>query len=106
MKDNDITVVDLEKMIREGNTRVLDVRTLEERMSGYINGSVNIDFYDENFRPEIEKLDRSETYVVYCASGGRSSKTVRMMEEIGFTDCHNLSGGFGEWTRAGMKVVK
>ncbi len=106
MKNGDITVVDLEKRINEGNVCVLDVRTPEERMFGYIEGSDNIDFYDKNFRSEIEKLDRSKNYIVYCASGGRSSKTVRMMEEIGFTNCYNLNGGFGEWEKLGMRVIK
>lgn len=84
---------------------VLDVRTPDERARGYIAGSENLDFYDGNFKSNIEKLDHAKTYIVHCASGGRSGKTVRMMQELGFNACYSLTGGFNEWVKKGMKVA-
>ena len=101
--NNEITVEDAAKRMGEDGVCVLDVRTPDERARGYIEGSENVNFYDGNFKSEIEKLDHSKTYIVHCASGGRSSKTVQMMKELGFNACYNLSGGFNEWVKSGMK---
>jgi phage shock protein E len=101
---NEITVEDAAKKIAEGGVQVLDVRTPDERARGYIEGSENLNFYDQDFMSKIEKLDRSKTYIVYCASGGRSGKTVKMMHGFGFNACCNLMGGFNEWVKKGMKV--
>lgn len=105
MENDEITAMDLTNRMSKESVCILDVRTPEERVLGYIEGSKNINFYGKDFRSEIEKLNRSKNYVVYCASGGRSSKTIQMMKEIGFTNCYNLSGGFGEWEKSGMKIL-
>lgn len=102
----EITVEDAAKKIEEGGVCVLDVRAPEERTRGYIEGSENINFYDADFRNKIEKLDHSKNYIVHCAGGGRSGKTVKLMQELGFKSAQNLLGGFGEWVRKGMKVGK
>jgi len=104
--ETEITVLDASKKIAEGEVCVLDVRAPEERAQGYIEGSDNINFYDADFRNKIEKLDKSKTYIVHCAGGGRSGKTVKLMKELGFKSAYNLIGGFSEWVRKGMKVGK
>mgnify|MGYP001614730040 FL=1 len=102
--NDDITVEDAAKKIGMNGVCVLDVRAPEERMRGYIEGSENINFYDQDFRNKLEKLDRSKTYIVHCAVGGRSAKAVKIMKELGFGSAYNLTGGFGEWVKKGMKV--
>ncbi|MHB8710264.1 MAG: rhodanese-like domain-containing protein [Minisyncoccota bacterium] len=104
--NNEITVEDAAKKMGEDGVSILDVRTPDERARGHIPGSVNIDFHDENFKSEIEQLDHSKTYIVHCAGGGRSGKTVKMMRELGFTAAYNLTGGFSEWVKKGMKVTE
>ena len=51
----------------EENATILDVRTPEEFEISRIPNSKNIDFYNpQNFMQEIEKLDRDNSYYVYC----------------------------------------
>ncbi len=102
--NNEITVEDAAKKIGTNGVCVLDVRAPEERMRGYIKGSENLNFYDLDFKNKLEKLDRTKTYIVHCAAGGRSSKAVKMMKELGFGSAYNLIGGFGAWVKKGMKV--
>ena len=46
---------------------ILDVRTLEEFEISRIPDSKNIDFYNpQNFMQEIEKLDKNNSYYIYC----------------------------------------
>jgi len=75
----------------------LDVRTQEEVDEGKIPNSVHIDFRKENFAAEIAKLDKSKEYVVYCRSGGRSSKASQMMIDLGFKKVSNMAGGYNEY---------
>ncbi len=77
---------------------ILDVRTQEEVDDGYIPGAVHIDFYlGQGFLEEIEKLDKSKSYYVYCRSGNRSGQACALMNSRGFERCYNLMGGMMEW---------
>lgn len=89
----------LADMIAKGQNMVLlDVRTPEEIADGKISGALEIDFYGDNFAAEIDKLDKSKHYLVYCRSGGRSAKSIIMMKEKGIEKCTNLAGGYTDWS--------
>lgn len=77
---------------------ILDVRTAQEHASGAIPKSVHIDFLSPGFESELERLDKSKTYLVYCRSGNRSAKACTIMGDMGFRHLYNLSGGIGAWT--------
>ena len=78
---------------------IIDVRTDDEFSTGYIGGAVNIDFYMGNeFISEIDKLDKSKSYFIYCKSGARSGQTCELMKQKGFNKVYNLEGGILGWT--------
>lgn len=79
------------------NTVVLDVRTPGETAGGVIPGAIELDFRSPDFAAQISQLDKDKTYLVYCAAGGRSSKACGMMEEAGFREVYNLTGGYRAW---------
>jgi rhodanese-related sulfurtransferase len=85
---------------------ILDVRTPEEFADGYIENAINLDFYSEVFRDELDKLDKDETYLIYCRSGNRSGRTLPIMEELGFRKVHNMHGGIVEWQAKGLPTTK
>ncbi len=87
------------------NIVVLDVRTPKEVAQGVIPGAKVIDFYSDNFKVELGKLDKSKTYMVYCKSGGRSSKACKALEDAGISSYHNLKGGITAWNKAGLETV-
>ena len=84
----------------------LDVRTPAEFMEGHIDGAINIDFESGNFESEIAALDPNATYAVYCRSGNRSGKAVKVMSGSGFTNLYNLDGGALDWAAAGQPLVQ
>ena len=78
---------------------IIDVRTDDEFSTGYIKGAVNIDFYKGNeFISEIEKLDKSMAYFIYCKPGARSVQTCELLKQKGFKKVYNLKGGILGWT--------
>ena len=86
--------------------RLLDVRTPDEYKSGHLEGSENINFFDEDFQERIKALPKDETYFVYCRSGGRSGKACAMMEEAGFKNVYDMAGGILAWEKEALPLQK
>ena len=85
---------------------IIDVRTPEEFKDGHIENAILIDFYAENFKDELARLDREKTFFIYCRSGNRSGQAVDIMAELGFQEVYNLSVGIQEWIAQGFPIVK
>lgn len=76
----------------EKNKIVIDVRTAGEYMLGHAENSVNLDFYSPSFADEIQKLDKTKTYELYCRTGNRSGQAETLMKQMGFSNAKNVGG--------------
>jgi len=85
---------------------IIDIRTPEEFNEGHIENAVNIDFYSETFKKDLDKLDKNKTYFIYCRSGNRSGRAMPIMKELGFKEVYNLSAGIKEWIAEGLPVIQ
>lgn len=85
---------------------ILDVRTVEEYQAGHLENAVMLDYYSAGFRRDLDKLDKSRDYLIYCRSGHRSSEALKIMAELGFARIYNLADGINGWQGAGLPVVK
>lgn len=80
------------------NPFILDVRTLEEVEEGYIPKMTHLDIrLGQEFMAELEKLDKTKNYYVYCRSGQRSGQACAIMNKIGIKNAYNLEGGILDW---------
>jgi len=87
-----------EQLESDENAFLLDVRTPDEVEEGYIPNATNIDIYlGQEFLAELEKLDKTKNYYVYCRSGQRSGQACAIMNKLGFENAFNLEGGFMNW---------
>ena len=87
-----------EGLVAASEAIVLDVRTEEEFESGYIPNAINIDIrMGAGFIDELNKLDKTSPYYVYCRSGARSAQAVKIMQDMGFVFSYNLLGGILAW---------
>jgi len=94
-----LTQAEWSSSIAENNTVILDVRTPNEWAEGIIKNAILINILEpQSFMGEIEKLDKSKNYYVYCRSGARSRQACQVMNSIGINEANNLSGGILEWT--------
>ena len=102
-KDKGFTRLDVdtfkEKMNSENSKMILDVRTPQEYKKGHLKNAELINFYDQAFKSNLEKLDTNKTYFVYCASGIRSKKAAKMLAELGVENIFELKGGYNAWQR-------
>ncbi len=86
------------------NEQLIDVRTPAEYQTGHLAHSALIDFKGGNFREKMAQLDKHQPVMVYCAAGGRSTATVALLEELGFTEVYELEGGITRWQEAGQEI--
>lgn len=93
-----------EQMKKESGI-LIDVRTASEYKKGYIEGAVLMDIFNDNFDAELAKLDKTKTYYVYCAKGGRSEECTEKMKALKFNRVYDLDGGFSKWVNAGLPIV-
>ena len=85
---------------------IIDVRTPNEFAEGHIANAVNIDYYSETFRDDVNKLDKDKTYLIYCQSGNRSGSALSIMGELNFSEVNNMSGGISQWKAEGLPTVQ
>jgi rhodanese-related sulfurtransferase len=82
----------------DSNAVILDVRTPGECAEGIQANAIQMNIQNTGkFIQDIDKLDKSKTYYVYCRSGGRSGQACMLMNAKGFKT-YNLSGGMLNWT--------
>ncbi|MGZ8742468.1 MAG: rhodanese-like domain-containing protein [Nocardioides sp.] len=85
----------------DAGAQIIDVRTAEEFDAGHLTGAVNVDVQAADFHERVQGLEKSDSYVLYCRSGGRAGAAADMMLDMGFTDVVN-AGGFDTLRTAGL----
>lgn len=102
----DVNVDQFAKMVDGNKGIVLDVRTPEEWAEGTISDATKINYYDNDFADQVDKLNKEEPVLVYCKKGGRSSSAAEILKQKGFKKVFNLEGGITAWKDAGKKISK
>ncbi|SHI57809.1 Glyoxylase, beta-lactamase superfamily II [Dethiosulfatibacter aminovorans DSM 17477] len=86
-----ISPADLEDMMKEGNTVLIDGRDNNAYDEVHAEESVNIPAHE--LRTRYGELDDNKNIVVYCNSGGRSNMGISILKQKGFKNVYNLAGG-------------
>ncbi|BDS15105.1 rhodanese-like domain-containing protein [Aureispira anguillae] len=88
-----------QKMKETDAVQLVDVRTPEEFDGGTIGTAINIDFYSDDFKARIAKLDTERPLFIFCARGGRSGEASSICKELGFKTIYDLDGGYIAWSQ-------
>ena len=93
---NNISVQEVYAIQKTSNNpfTIIDVRTSEEFAEGHLDQALNIDVKSDQFSTEVEKLNPSKKYILYCRSGKRSSKAYGIMTDLNFENLYNMEGGY------------
>ena len=102
---NDIELDEFEKKIASEKYLLVDVRTAEEFAEGHIEGALNIDYFSATFSDDISKVGFEIPVLLYCRSGNRSGKAMKIMKELGFKEVYNLEGGIKGWISSNNPVI-
>ena len=102
---NQMNSDELVEFVELNDAILLDVRTKDEFNSGYIENSLNIDYFSDEFAINVDKLDKNIPIILYCRSGRRSGLSANKMKKLGFKEIYNLDGGVLEWIEQGNVVI-
>ena len=102
---NQMNSDELIEFIELNDAILVDVRTEDEYNSGYIENSLNIDYFSNEFSVNADKLDKNTPIILYCRSGNRSSMSANKISKLGFNEIYNLEGGILEWIKEGNVIV-
>jgi phage shock protein E len=77
---------------QEKSKMIIDVRTQSEWDSGHIDKAVHLPL--DSFASGIELLvkDKEQSVYLYCRSGNRSGKALKIMQSLGYTNTFNAGG--------------
>jgi len=76
------------------NAMLIDVRSVGEYQSGYIDGAVSLPLGEVSDRIHSVVPDKGTPVIVYCQSGARSASAKNILSDMGYTNVVN-GGGVG-----------
>jgi len=84
-KNLTISWAEFQEKEKNENAIVIDIRTAGEIAEGKLFDDVIVDFdyYQQNYEQKISELDPTKTYLIYCRSGNRSGKSLKIFEKYG-----------------------
>lgn len=85
---------------------ILDVRTPREYAQGHIAGALLLDYTSADFKKGLERFDRSDTYLIYCRTGNRSARALKLIEKMQFSHVYHLKSGIVGWAAAHLPITK
>lgn len=75
------------------NHLLIDVRSEKEFSENTLPGAINIDYYKDDFRDKLRKINVNTPIVLFCGSGMRSKYAAKIAKELGFVNIYVLEGG-------------
>lgn len=84
------------------DVQFVDVRNVAEHKSGHAPQTVNLPL--NHLSREIDQLDPDKPTYVICQGGYRSSLGASVLENAGFKEIYNVTGGTQAWVNAGYET--
>ncbi|XP_024986971.1 thiosulfate sulfurtransferase 18-like [Cynara cardunculus var. scolymus] len=118
--ESQIITIDVHKandLLRNGDYRYLDVRTVEEFEKGHtdFDDALNIPYMldtskgrvkNTNFMEQVLLLcSKDDHLVVGCQSGIRSAYATTILLDAGLKHVYNMGGGYLAWVEKGLPVA-
>ncbi len=88
--------------ILSGDIQFVDVRRVAEHTGGHAPQTINIPL--NSLPKEIDKLNPNKPTYVICQGGYRSSLGTSLLENAGFGEIYNVTGGTQAWIDAGFET--
>jgi sulfur-carrier protein adenylyltransferase/sulfurtransferase len=95
-----------EALEEDSNIVLLDTREPHEYEESHLEGGILIPpaLVEQEIASKVP--DRSARIITYCASGNRSARATKQLQELGYEDVANMSGGIQLWEELDFPVVQ
>jgi hydroxyacylglutathione hydrolase len=99
-----VSVDQLKDQIANRDLQIVDVRRPAEYGNGHVPRALNAPLAALDSTIDQLPLRKDKPTAVICAGGYRSSAAASLLQQQGFTNLINVSGGTGAWINAGYPV--
>ena len=89
------------KIENSKNPQIIDARTKQEYSIEHIDKAINIDCESENFRSDLEILDKTKPIFIYFKNDSINKIATNKLQKIAFKNIYILNGGFVKWKSSG-----
>lgn len=96
-----ISVAELNERIVNDDMQIVDVRRPGEYVNGHVPHALNAPLASLDKAVGPLNLQKDKLTAVICAGGYRSSAAASLLQQQGFSNLLNVSGGTGAWVNAG-----
>lgn len=94
------------QLISQQGALLLDVREEAEYAEVHAPNATLIPLGQLTSRLNEIAAYKEKPIAVMCRSGKRSAKAVQLLQEAGYTQVSNVSGGLTAWQSAGLDVIR
>lgn len=102
---NTVTPVQAAQMLDTENAIIIDVREQNEWDAQHIPGAIHIPLGDVKVRMTELAQYKDQSIVMQCRSGKRSAVAASILQEAGFEQVSNLTGGIIAWSQAKLPTI-
>ena len=88
IKVGKINCEQMETLMSQGNTKLIDVRDKSEYSQGHLDRAVNIPV--SKLTEELLYIDKKTAIIVYCETGTRSAKAFEILKGAGYRKIYDL----------------
>ncbi|MEO6132841.1 MAG: rhodanese-like domain-containing protein [Saprospiraceae bacterium] len=100
---NELEPADFGDKMKKSGAAIIDLRFPVEFEQGHIDGAININFFDPQFRTNILALDKTKKYFLYSKADPQTKRAGIFMRQNGFTDVNYVKGGWEAWKESEKK---
>jgi hydroxyacylglutathione hydrolase len=101
-----ITVDELNELLQSRTEiQIVDVRRSPEYQSGHVPSALSAPLAKLRETAPALALNPAKMTAVICAGGYRSSAAASILQQLGFAELLNVTGGTGAWVNAGYAVT-
>ena len=86
--------------IKKSGSVVIDLRMPPDFEQSHIEGAININFFDPEFKYKLLELDKNKTYYLYEKGESSAMRSLKFMEDNAFTHVFILKDGYRGWNTA------
>jgi len=98
----EVSPAEAQTAVSKAYSQFVDVRTKEEYSSGHAARAINIPI--DTLTANLDKLEKNEPVYLICETGNRSQKAAAMLQEAGYNNVNNVSGGTAAWRAANLPM--
>ncbi|MBK6725025.1 MAG: rhodanese-like domain-containing protein [Acidobacteria bacterium] len=93
---------EVQQAVSKAYSQFIDVRTPDEYATGHAARAENIPL--DTLTASFDKLEKNEPVYIICETGNRSSQAASILNDAGFKNLVNVTGGTVAWKSAGLPV--